>query len=261
MNEFNKKNVFPNSTPDFHNRILETLNNLPHKKEINIMKRSKSLKRIIIVAAVIIAMSTTAAAGNVLVTKYYTSGNKPPITLSALPTTEEIKTDYGFEVTPLNSFSNGYTFKNAYSDTTVAVGENEERIAEFQTLNIRYANSQNEISIHVSSYYENIENVAEGSEYSETHNDIDIYYNNDTYKLIDSDYVLTEQDKIDIESGKYVFNEGGGRQDGIVSDIVVDDYNFISWIDNDLCFLLMARNSDLSRDDLLNMAKEYIDAN
>lgn len=261
MNKFNFKNTFNKSTPDFHNRILTTLNNLPEQKEIINMKKSKFFKRAIAVVAVAVVMTTTAAAGNIVVTKYYRSSNSPSSEFTTLPTPEELKKDYDFEFIPLDSFSNGYTFIDGRESKALAIGENEEKIAEFQKLSINYVNSDNEIAVSVSSYHEDITNVGMNSEYSETYNDVEIYYNNDTYKLIDSDYVMTEQDKIDMESGKYVFGVGGGRNDGIVSDIVVSDLQFISWIDNDLCFLIMAENSDLSQDDLIDMAKEYIDAN
>ena len=47
----------------------------------------------------------------------------------------------------------------------------------------------------------------------DTYNGIDLYFSSDAYKFVPEDYEMTEQDKQDEASGKYVFSCGSKKEE------------------------------------------------
>lgn len=116
MNQFTPHS-FPNAPQGFHNRIRQTLADLPERKEVSHMKR-KAYTKLLIVAAVLVAVLATAAFASGMF-RTPTVQTTAPL-FASFPTEQEVLEALGTAPKLVETFSNGYTFNGAYGTTESA---------------------------------------------------------------------------------------------------------------------------------------------
>lgn len=255
MNNYNWKNTFPDTPESFKNRVSVTLNNLPTQKENSKMKnrimytKSSFKKKLMIALVATMALGTTAFATGKIVSIVGHSSNIP--TYTTLPTMEQVKKDFKFNPKLVEKFDNGYVFTNGYTLNNEALDSQNNSIGKSKELNFTYVKGNDEISL----YMEN-GRLGEKSEKEiiiDTYKDIDLYYISYANKLVPEDYKMTEQDKQDESSGKYVFSYGSKKEE-------ISQFKHLNWIQNGINYYFVAMDSNLSQDELVKMAHQIIDA-
>lgn len=116
MNQSNAHS-FPNAPRGFHNRIRQTLADLPERKEVSHMKR-KAYTKLLIVAAVLAAVLATAAFASGMF-RTPTVQTTTPL-FASFPTAQEAAEALGVAPKLVETFSSGYTFNGAYGTTESA---------------------------------------------------------------------------------------------------------------------------------------------
>ncbi|MGO1042495.1 hypothetical protein ACTPEO_07150 [Clostridioides difficile] len=258
MNKNKLDNSFPKAPESFHNRLNKTLNSLPEREENYNMINNKTRKLpfnlsfkkgLIATFAVTLLLGTTALATGEISSIIGKSSNKAIYT--SVPTTEQVKKDFKFVPNIVSEFSNGYKFKGGYTINEKGLDKEDNILGELKALDFAYENGNDEISLKTSS--DVLGKDSEDMKVVDTYKDVNISYDKFKQKYVPEGYKMTEQDKLDEKSGKYTFSEWSG-------EVEVNEYKYLSWKQNGVYYSFIVQNSDLSMNDLLEMAHEVIDA-
>lgn len=239
----NKKDLFKAIGEISDDFILDAQN---AKKRI---KRFKVIRVAAVAAALVLTVSAVSFASSGILGMRNSHSWKFP-TYTSVPSTERLQKDVGISPKVLESFSNGYKFKNAYicHDTDEDVDGNV--MEKYKSVSCRYSKDDKEFSISVDAAKAGL--GMNSAETAETYNGVDIKYYGYTNKFVPGNYQLTEQDKADKASGKYVFSYGS-------DDIEIHEVQITAWVHNGLNHVICAMDSDLTKEELLQTAKEFID--
>lgn len=234
----------PKAPEGFHNRLVQTLDGLPERKEGIFMKR-KHLTRLLVAAAVVAVMAVTAIAGGRMLminSHSYQSDN-----YQELPTASWAESKIGAEPKLLNEFSNGYTFDHGGIVENEIVTEGNSKSIPYTSLDFTYTNeddrvelSMNGVSLPVSPDDECIEQDG-----------LTLYYNRYTNKIVPTDYNETAEDKAAVESGELVISWGS-------DEVEVMEFQALSWEQDGVQYSLYGHDIALDRDGLVAMACELM---
>jgi hypothetical protein len=255
MNKYDWNNAFPDTPKSFKNKVSATLNSLPDQKENDEMENRKIYKKgsfkkkimIGLVAAMVLGTTVFAAGKIFSITSH---GSNIP-TYTTMPTTEQVKKDLGFNPKLVKEFDNGYIFANGYTTNNEGLDVNGNSVAKTKSLDFTYKKGNDKLSL-------SMENgrLGENSEKAtviDTYNGIDLYYHSYANKLVPGDYKLTEQDKKDESSGKYVFSYGSDK-------IEISQVQYLNWMQHGINYSFLAIDSNISQDELAKMAKQVMAA-
>jgi hypothetical protein len=255
MNNHNWNNAFPDTPRSFKNKVSLTLNNLPDKKEHGEMENRKIYnkvsfkKRITVTLAAIFVLGTTAFAAGKISSLVSGSSNIP--TYTTIPTEKQVNDDFGFNPKIVEKFENGYAFENGYTVKIEGLDEKGNSVGKTKSLKVTYKKDNDIVNLCIENKM-----LGEKSEQEivvDIYNDIDLYYLSDTYKFVPKDYEMTEQDKQDEASGKYVFSCGSKK-------VEISQFKYLSWTEDGIYYSFSATDSDLSQDELVEMAHQVISA-
>ena len=212
-------------------------------------------KKIVIPLILIICLfATTAVATGGNITSWVSSCSASPTYANI----EDIEADdLGFEPLVLETFKNGYTFKDAYIHTYNGLDENDKIVCSINQLAVNYQNNTDEelqfTAEIIPDYAQSDDTVYESEQ---TYNEITLKYNYTDYKLVNDDYVLTEEDEAKIAGGNFEVSSTNDLEQ-------IEYYNTksISWEIDGVTYCLWGFNYDSSANEseLYVMAKEIID--
>lgn len=252
MEQFNWEQVFEKTPQSFHNTVKSTLNALPEKKEIRQMKSSKmSFKKaaILSIAATLAIGTTVFATGKISVITQSTSSTAD---FHTLPTTKDLEKSCKVSCQLLETFSNGYQFKSGSYTQLNGMDDNNNKVSQAKGIDLIYQKENEKISFSLNPEVE--DSLDTGNDTSSSYGDVTLYYDNQNYKFEPENYKMTDQDKADEASGKYVFSLGSEKEE-------IENFQSIYWVKDATEYSIMAQNSDLTQQDLQQMASEVIDAN
>ena len=255
MNAYNWNNIFADIPKSFKSKVNETLSSLPEKEE-NEMKNLKPYKRgsmrkkiIIILAATMVIGTTVFAAGKAgKIQSIYGSSSAIP-TYTTIPTVEQVKNDFKFNPKLVDKFDNGYTFADGYTDNQKGVDENGNTVKKTKSLDFTYTKGNDKLYLSMENGM--LEERSNKETVVNTCNGIDLYYSSSVYKVVPANYKLTEQDKQDKLSGKYVFSYGSDK-------IEISQSQYLEWMQGGIHYSLSSMNSHISKDELVKMAPQII---
>lgn len=254
MKQYDLERAFPKTTEGFHNRVVDTLQNLPEEKERMIfmkkgMKKKWTMgKAAACVAVAVLACGTTVFAASKIDT-WVMSGSPKPV-YEEFPTAEQVENDYGFTPKAVEAFSNGFTFEEITQSKGEALDDAGNSLGEKIDLDYAYVKGDQEVTLAVSN--KALSQEDETAELAEEYQGISLYYTNQAYKFVPEDYEMTEQDKEDEASGKYLFSYGS-------DEVEISQFVAVNWVDDGHEYILYGSDLDLSKDELLGMCKEVID--
>lgn len=255
MNNFNFKNAFPDTPQRFKNRVSMTLNNLPDKEDNgemeNKIKTSKVSfrKKIVVTIATVMVLGTTALAAGKVFSVISVTSNKP--TYTKMPTHEVMNNDFGFAPKSVAEFENGYKFKSGHTVKLEGLDEKGNSLNKSKAIDFVYENGEENITLTMEGKM--IGENSEDMKVVDTYNGLELSYLSYENKCVPPDYKMTEQDKKEEASGKYVFSVGSDK-------VEVNVFKFLSWEQDGIYYSFLATNSKLTKDDLVKMAHEVIDA-
>jgi hypothetical protein len=255
MNNYDWNNAFPDTPESFKNRVSATLNSLPDKKENDKMGNGKiykkgSIKKKIIVGlvATMVVGTTVFAAGKVSSIISYSSSTP---TYTTMPTVEQVKKDFKFNPKLVNKFDNGYTFANGCIVDNKGTDDKGNFAGKTKSLDFTYTKGNDELSL----YMENgrLGERSKRETVITNYNGIDLYYYSYTDKYEPENYKMTEQDKKDKLSGKYVFSYGSDSDKEKISQV-----QGLNWMQDGINYSFLGSDSNISKDELVKMAQQVI---
>lgn len=226
-------------------RILSGLISSNAKKERKIMK----IKVIAVAAAAALVLGASGfAASNIIVSCVGHSSAIP--TYTSLPTAERCVKDVGYAPKLIESFENGYTFKDGTIVHNALKDENNLSVEEFKSITFHYEKDGDKVNFAQEKFSSEMEG---GGDVIATADGIDIRYTGYTNKLVPPDYKLTEEDERAKESGELVFSYGS-------DEVEIIEVKCVAWTDGEIRSSLLQLDGKLSSQELADMAAEVIAA-
>lgn len=253
MNKYDWNNAFPDTPESFKNKLSATLNSLPDKKEkdemenVKIYKKGSMKKKFIIALVATMVIGTTAFAAGKITSISSSSSSRP--TYTTIPTAEQVKKDYKFNPKLVNKFDNGYTFVNGYVVDNKGTDDKGNFAGKTKSLDFDYTKGKDKLSF----YMENgrLSERLEKETVIANYKGIDLYYYSYTSKSEPANYKMTEQDKKDKASGKYVFSYGSDKEK-------ISQVQGLSWMEDGINYSFLGIDSNISKDELVKMAQQVI---
>lgn len=234
------------------NRVEGMIKNQELEEE-SPMKKNFTIKKVAITVAALCFMMPLVAFAVGHISSYSSVSSGIP-EYSEMPTAKELTQDIGFVPKAIDTFANGFRFKNANISDTQGKDDSGNVVEKFKDIDYTYVASDGReitLSINNSKYPVMEEDAERPNSQITAYNGIDLTYSEQKYKFLPPDYQMTAQDKKDEASGAVVFSYG-------TDQVETHMYKFLSWSDEGNNYLLMGRNIDLSQGDFVDMAKEII---
>lgn len=255
MSNYDWNSVFPDTPESFKNKVSTTLNSLPDKKEIDKMENVKMFKKGSIRKKIIGALVATMVIGTTVfaagkVTSITSSSSGKP-TYTTIPTVEQVKKDFKANPKLVNKFDNGYTFVSGCIVNNKGTDDKGNFAGKTKSLDFDYTKGNDKLSLY-------IENGKLGERSKKetvvaNYNGIDLYYCSYANKTEPENYKMTEQDKKDKLSGKYVFSFGADSDKEKISQV-----QSLNWMQDGIYYSFLGIDSNVSKDELVKMAQQVI---
>lgn len=234
----------PKAPEGFHNRLVQTLDGLPERKEGIFMKR-KHLTRLLVAAAVVALMAVTAIAGGrmLMINSHSYRGDD----YQKLPTASWAEEKIGVAPKLLNEFSNGYAFDHGSICENESVNEGNSKTHAYTRLDFTYTNEDHRVELSLNGFSLPMPTDAECIE----KDGLSLYYTSYTNKIVPTDYNETAEDKAAVESGELVISWGS-------DEVEVMEFQALSWEQDGVQYSLYGHDMALDRDALAAMACELM---
>ena len=239
-------NIFGDTPEEFHKSVNSALEKIAEREETN-MSRSMGIRKIVVAAAVVAAFGVTAiAAMKAAGLESHTDLRDAVYSVSEI---QELSDDEDFGVKYIDEFSNGYKFEVGYPSVGKATDADGNTIKEYTSFAVEYKNGDSEIVF----FTEPNADVVDMPTDCETV-DVDgttVYTMEDTYKFVPPDYEMTEQDKEDEASGKYIFSYG-------TDEVEIQSVKQVMWKEGSVICTILEQTGTLDMDELVSMAEEVM---
>ena len=240
-------NALDIDTENVKQRVYAKLDFADTERKQTTMRSKKKILPLLIAATLTIGVTAVAATGKI---SMWTSSSASRAAYTSLPTSEQVTKDIGYRPVLIDTFENGYCFKegniikNSFKDGNANVIEN------FKSVSFDYQKNGDVVSFKQQKF--NSKLIPSGDIIA-TVNGTNLYYVHYINKVVLDDYELTEQDKKDQSSGKVVFS-----YDDSASQIEVSQVQSVNWNKDGIQYDLLQRDGKLSAGELADMAREVI---
>ena len=212
------------------------------------MRRSRVWKTVAIAAVVTVLLCATAFAAGIIYMSFGSSHSYIP-DYSEIPSRETLREDVGFATDIVEEFSNGYRYRGGSIVKNEALDADGNVVARYLGLHCAYKRGWERVDINIDG---GLDKMYDDVETAEVYAGCELKYDAYLNKFVPENYQLTEQDRLDEASGKYVFSYGSASVD-------VDAVQLVVWQDAGLNYSICVMDSKLGKDELLQMAREIID--
>lgn len=240
----------------FHRHIQSVLRALPEQEETN-MKKTWSVKRVgALAAAAVLVLSIGAAAANTM--GYIksdwrnTSDLKDPAAVVEVlenESVEGITSDAKF----LEEYSNGFTFTSATLEGLVAQASDDPTVHHYQTVVAWYERDGAKVYVHISPLIAGVTDVLDGT--PAACGDVTLYAMEQDYKIVNEDYVLTEEEEAAVAAGELVIS-----YDDSLSEPELARQSYVSWVQDGMRYSVNHMESQVTLDELISMAMELVNS-
>lgn len=210
----------------------------------------KSKKKILLIAiAATLALGITAFSASRLVSSWYSSSSAAP-DYKKLPTAQQVTKDIGYTPVLIDTFKNGYAFKNGSIVNNSLEDESGTSVEKFKSVSFDYEKDSDTVIFAQDKF--NSETELPG-DIVKTVKDTDIYYYAYINKVVPADYKLTDADKKAEENGELVFSYGS-------DEIKIQKVQFVMWYKDGIQYQLLQMDGKLSANELADMAEEIVNS-
>ena len=212
------------------------------------MRSKKKILPLLIAATLTIGATAVAATGKI---SMWTGSSASRADYTSLPTAEQVTKDIGYRPVLIDTFENGYCFKDGNIVKNSFKDDNANVIEKFKSVSFDYQKNGDVVSFEQQKFNSKL---TPSGDIIATVNETNLYYVHYINKVVSDDYELTEQDKKDQSSGKVVFS-----YDDSASQIEVSQVQSVNWNKDGIQYDLLQIDGKLSAGELADMAREVID--
>ncbi|KAF5060385.1 hypothetical protein [Anaerotignum sp.] len=229
--------------------FLQINRKIKNKKMEGLNMKLFSVKKTrgILVACMLLAFTSITCFAAAKIASYTTQSTNG--TFAEYPSENEVKKEAGFVPKYVDELAGGYTFYNGGVGESNAQAEDGSAVVTLKTANFSYKNGDSTVNLLVDNGI--MPGTDENGEIVKISDNVEGRYFSDMYKIVPPDYVMTEQDKADSESGKYVFSYGS-------EEVEVLHMQQICWEDNGMSYALINSDDAVDKAALVKMAGEIV---
>ena len=222
------------------------LNSAYSERKAVAMKSKRKLSLIAVAATLVLGITVFAASG--IVSNWFSSSSSVP-DYKSLPTAEQVTKDIGYTPVLIDSFENGYSFKNGSIKNNNLADEDGKSVEKFKSVSFDYEKDGDTVIFAQDKFNTQIEPQGD---VVKTVKDTELYYYSYTNKIVPADYELTEEDKKAESNGELVFTYGS-------KEVNISEIQSITWLKDGTQYQLLQIDGKLSKDELVKMAEEILD--
>lgn len=214
------------------------------------IRRIKLRRIAVLAAAVVMLLSVTVIAANIILGGRGGHSSNIP-SYDSVPSRETLLHDTGIAPAVLESFSSGYVFDSGYITYNEDFDTEGATVEEYKGLQFSYTKNGDEISFFIDAAAAGIQ--ADGMDVTEDYKGSELFCYSYTNKLVPPDYRPTEEDRQAEQNGDIVISYGS-------TSVEYSRVQGVKWEYAGLNYELAAVNADISKDELLQIVHEMIDA-
>lgn len=202
-------------------------------------------------AAFLLISSVAFASGRIAVWRSVSVRSDETMEYSEVEATVE-KTGYDIsDISIPQSLSHGFEFASISTHDSEALDEAGNTMFSVPTIYVRYVNHEgNDVSLFIEKYSDEDSN-AKRPDLTSSYSEIDIRYDEYTYKFVPPSYELTNEDKENELRDDYFISYGNDKVEEKLSQSVIWEYNGFT-------YNLTGFNTGLSGQELLGMAADFM---
>ena len=238
-------------SPERQRKIKQSVRNNKIKEESRMRHISKR-KGVLAAAVMCVLMSIVAVAGGKAVA--WVSGSSPNNPdISTFADMKKAEDYMGAEIQAVETFSNGLTFDRGFLETVEEWDENNQVVGTFPNVILRYKKGSQRANMSLNPLGQDESSAGHAETQTIAYNGVNLTVTKDNYKFVPVNYKVTPEEQAAMDAGQLYVSYGSDQVEETA-------YYCVSW-DNGLSYLLAAFSDDgLSAEDLVQMAKEIVDA-
>ena len=233
---------------DMRARIVQRMAQENGRKEvpISMFKHKKKRMAAVVIAATVVVGGSAFAFGGTAISRIFASSSASA-DYTSLPSAQQCQQDAGFTPALLQSFDNGFAFKNGVIVHNQEQNEDGQTVNKYASLEFDYQKGDEIVSLMQNS----------GSSQEETGNcvaqkdGLSYYETTKTEKYVSDSYQMTEQDRKEEASGQVEFNVGQSD-----NGVETEQYHGINWTVGGVHYTLYQMNGSLTTAQMLEMAQQ-----
>lgn len=233
---------------DMRARIAQRMAQENEHKEVSISMFKHKKKRMaaaVIAATVVVGGSAFAFSGTI--SSIFSSSSSDP-DYTSLPSAQQCQRDAGFTPALLQSFDNGFAFKDGVIVHNQEQNEDRQTVNKYASLEFDYQKGDETVSLMQDS---GAAQEKETGRCAAQKDGVSYYETTKTEKYVSDSYQMTEQDRKEEASGQVEFNVG--PSDNGVETV---QYHGINWTAGGVHYTLYQMNGSLTTAQMLEMAQQ-----
>lgn len=233
---------------DMRARIAQRMAQENEYKEVSISMFKHKKKRMaaaVIAATVVVGGSAFAFSGTI--SSIFSSSSSDP-DYTSLPSAQQCQRDAGFTPALLQSFDNGFVFKDGVIVHNQEQNEDGQTVNKYASLEFDYQKGDETVSLMQDS---GAAQEKETGRCAAQKDGVSYYETTKTEKYVSDSYQMTEQDRKEEASGQVEFNVG--PSDNGVETV---QYHGINWTADGVHYNLYQMNGSLTTAQMLEMAQQ-----
>ena len=233
---------------DMRARIAQRMAQENEHKEVSIsmFKHTKRMAAAVIAATVVVGGSAFAFGGTAISQIIATCSASADYT--SLPSAQQCQRDAGFTPALLQSFDNGFAFKDGVIVHNQEQNEDGQTVNKYASLEFDYQKGGETVSLMQDS---GAAHEKETGRCAAQKDGVSYYETTKTEKYVSDSYQMTEQDRKEEASGQVEFNVG--QSDNGVETV---QYHGINWTAGGVHYNLYQMNGSLTTAQMLEMAQQ-----
>lgn len=219
-----------------------------HKEvPISMFKHNKKRMAAVVIAATVVVGGSAFAFGGTAISRIFASSSASA-DYTSLPSAQQCQRDAGFTPALLQSFDNGFAFKDGVIVHNQEQNEDGQTVNKYASLEFDYQKGDETVSLMQNSGASQEE---ETGSCAAQKGGVSYYETTKTEKYVSDSYQMTEQDRKEEASGQVEFNVGQSD-----NGVETEQYHGINWTVGGVHYTLYQMNGSLTTAQMLEMAQQ-----
>lgn len=219
-----------------------------HKEvPISMFKHKKKRMAAAVIAATVVVGGSAFAFGGTAISRIFASSSASA-DYTSLPSAQQCQQDAGFTPALLQSFDNGFAFKDGVIVHNQEQNEDGQTVNKYASLEFDYQKGDETVSLMQNS---GAAQEKETGRCAAQKDGVSYYETTKTEKYVSDSYQMTEQDRKEEASGQVEFNVGQSD-----NGVETEQYHGINWTVGGVHYTLYQMNGSLTSAQMLEMAQQ-----
>ncbi len=213
--------------------------------------KTRKVKPLIVASLIIVVTAATSFAATQVTSFVGTSSSA----FDTFPTVKQVKEAVHFTPDYVESFTNGFQFKEASVSNMEALDNDKNKVDEGKGIYFFYEKDGTKkgqiLSLNTSRVIDGMSSEVGLNQEEIPCDDFNLIYSHVTFKVAPEGYTPTEEEQQKMEQSELWISYGSEK-------VEVSEVQYVKWMKDGIAYELMDNGYGLEKDELVNMAKEVI---